>query len=316
MSQNVRCILLRLLIFPYFLIIILFGCGGNHLADINRLIDFDISPNGKDIIFSVLNNGKSSLFRSDITGRNSKLILSSDEGLSLYNPKISNDGENIIFIGEKKGSLKNSLWTSKIDGSDLRLLIDTTGLKIDFTFSTDNKLIYFTQAQEFAGYSPLAQKAPHKFDIYEYNILNKNISKISNFNEYGIYNISDVDAGRILLSIRGGDNGIFFYLKKQNQLHKIVTQNDSLRNSTGYSNPVFIDDKHIVCSSFYQLMLINLENKIEKCILSSTGTQFSEIRFNKATQRVFFKKNDETNDLYSINPDGSDLKKINFDLEQ
>lgn len=281
-----------------------------------RILNFDVSPNCDYIVFSLKKNGKSSIYRCDIDGKDVKLLFSSESNISFYKPRFSNNGKDLVFLGEIASvGTKNSIWSGRIDASGLTQLIDSTGLRGEAVYGLDDSIIYYSQAEDYAAYSPIGMKAPHNFNIYQMNLLDRKKVKLTNINAYTLYNIIDFDKERFLLTVRGGDEGLFFLTKKQeDKLDKIITTNDTLNNSTGYSNAVVLDKNNIICSSYYKLIVLNLLTKNERMILPSTGSHFKEIRYCNKGKKVFFTKNDNTNDLYCLNINDLDLTKIKIDI--
>ncbi|TDQ08059.1 TolB-like translocation protein [Pedobacter metabolipauper] len=281
----------------------------------NRLDSFDITADGKHIVFSRFFNGKIMLYKANIDGTDIKLLVDTTIDLDCKSPRFSPDGEEIVFIGYAGKSFKSSIWRVSINGDNLKQLTDTNSLKMEAIFSNDKKNIYYTLADEFKAYSPIARAAPHKFDVYSLDLHNNKIAKVTNLKAYSIYHITDVDSLTMVFNMGDKEGGIFFYGKRSGVLNRLVTKNDTLTNSTGYFDPAFIDQNHIICSSYYELVTIDLLSKYEKLILPSNGRQFTARRYNKKLNRIFFMKSDDEYTIQSINLDGTDLKEINIPFD-
>ncbi|MGJ1417975.1 hypothetical protein ACR79T_00010 [Sphingobacterium spiritivorum] len=291
------------------LVVLFFSCSSDKNKDVGELGRFDISNDGKFIIYSWLEGEKSSIYRVDVDGKNVKLLINSSDNISYFNPSCSSVDEQIILVGYSPKSLKSSLWISNIFGEKLKQITDSSTLKLEAIFSVDGESIYYTQANEYTGNSPIGRRAAHDFDVYELKPKSFETKKITNLNSYQITNILDIDSSQMLLTINDKDRGIFFLEKKSGNLSKIQTLNDTLRNSTGYSNPVLLNNNYVVCSSYYELAQIDLKKKIEKIILPSSGVHFKQIRYNKLLNSIFFIKQG-SNIIYRLNVDGTDLKEI------
>ncbi|MCJ0743673.1 TolB family protein [Pedobacter montanisoli] len=276
------------------------------------ILDFDIASDGQSIIFTWTNNGSSSIYKANVDGSNLHELFRAKDNLLTYLPRYSFDDSKVVFIRRIPSAKQSSVWILDIKKNNLKKVLDNNSLIIEATFSYDNKSLYFTKANDYAGYSPLSRKAAHDFDIYSLNLNNDNISKISNLNAYSLYHITDLNSDQILFAMRSKDDGVFLYNKKENKLKRIVTLNDTINNSKTYSNPVLIDNDVMVCSSYYELVKINMKTQTESQILSSTGTQFKDVKYNRKTNKLFFRKNDNSTNIYSVNIDGSDLKEISF----
>ncbi|WP_133576468.1 TolB-like translocation protein [Pedobacter metabolipauper] len=221
------------------------------------------------------------------------------------------------FLPKRNEPLLFSQGTIKIesDGGNLKQVTDTNSLKMEAIFSNDKKNIYYTRADEYAAYSPIGVAAPHKFDIYKLELNSNKITKITNLKAYSIYYLTDIDSLTMAFNMGDKERGIYFYEKRSEVLNRLVTKNDTLANSTLYSEPAFIDRNHIICNSNYKLVTIHLLSKYEKSILSSDGGQFIALRFNKKLNRIFFMKEDNEFLIRSINVDGTGLKEINVPFD-
>lgn len=285
------------------------GCASkNNEIEVNKLLDFDISPNGQSIVFSWLKeNSKATVYQAHIDGTEPHEIVHPSDSLSSYLPRYSHKGDKIVLVRRKFGAINSSIWITV--ANEFKQITDSNSLVIEAIFSHDDVNLYYSRANEYDSYSPLASKAAHGFDIYIFDLLKKESVKLSNLNAYSLHNITDLNKKEMLLSMHHENDGVFIYRKSKNVFDRIVALND-VYNSSGYSNPVVIDSVNIVCSSFYDLVDFNTVSKTEKQILASTGTHFKTIRFNKKLRKIFFQKRDDSNSIFSVNIDGSDLKEI------
>lgn len=287
------------------------SCFSDNKKSYDReLLDFDISSDGKSIIFSWGNNTNSAIYKSDINGNNSQELFHFHDSLSSYLPRYSPDGNKIVLIRRVPNVKQSSIWVVNTDGKGLKKIVDNKSLNIEAIFSYDGKSLYFTSANEFKNYSPMSRKAAHDFDIYSFDFDSKKIEKISNFNAYNLYHISSINNDDILFSMRDQAEGIFIYQKKLDKLNKIVVLNDTINHSQTYSNPILVNSDNIICSSYYEMVKIDLKAEKEKVILPSNGSQFKTIKYNPRISKIFFQKRDDRNSIYAINIDGSGLKEI------
>jgi len=295
----------------YFTCVLFFVACKNDNKSRLEITSFDISSDGNFIVFSQINSdNKSSLYKSRIDGSDIQL-LANKNNYSFFYPKITQDGKKIFFIGSNKNKMESSIWKIDIVKPSIEKIFEEKGFISEIILSKFNNNILYIKAKDYTSYSPIASKGKHDFDIYSMNIDSLNSKKISDLNAYSLSNIIEIDENKLLISQRGTEieNGIFFYNKNfKSELIKIETTNDTLRNSTGYTNPVLLDSHTLVCASYFQLMKIDLETKLEKQILSSNGYHFKQINYNKKLDRLFFIKRDKSNNLYSININGEDFK--------
>jgi len=93
----------------YALLFLLAGCGQNPNTELdNQIQDFDVSPDGNNIIVSWYSNKSSSIYTTAVDGTKPKLLLTSKDH-SLDGPRYSNDGKKVLFISGKLNELFNSL---------------------------------------------------------------------------------------------------------------------------------------------------------------------------------------------------------------
>lgn len=287
-----------------------FGCNKDG-ENMNELSSFDISPNGDFIVYSRIKNHKSSLYKAKIDGSDIKL-LASEEKYSFFNPKITLDGQYVFYIGSNEENMRSSIWKFNFDTGS-RKIFEDVGYISEIIFSRYNNNIFYIKAKEYDSYSPIVSRSFHNFDIYSLSDDTEKTKKISSLNAYGISDLQEFDENKFILSQRGvgSENGIFYYSDNfKTELKKITTTNDTLRNSTGYSNPVVLDNYSLICASYYQLVKIDLNTRLEKTILPSNGYHFKQINYNKKLKKIFFTKRDNTDNLYSIDINGGNFEAI------
>ncbi len=308
---------IKLLIFFFIAFILFVRCNytnsGNIVIKEKGIQNFDITPDGRNIIFSYFDNNRISIYKSNIDGSNVKLLINSQDGMVADNPRCSPDGKKIVFVSKKIDSLNSSISVAGINGDNISIVTDDFGLKIQAVFSKDGKSLFFIQANEYSAYSSVGVKAPHNFDIYKYEFGNRKVNRISNLSAYRLYNIEDIDNDRLLFDLRDEKNGIFFYNKFDFSLMRISTSNDTLRNSNDYSNPILVNSNRIVCSSNYDLVNIDLLEKKESLLSSTDGTHFNAVRYNAINQAIYFIKTDDKNVIQKIDLDGKEHSKIILD---
>lgn len=308
---NKRVGLIRLRLILLLVAVFMANCSHPKPSKVqDDLESFDISPDGKSLIFAWNVGGKPCLFQAKSDGRNPKLLVDSSKDIAVYKPRFSPDGRKIVFIGGIPDTFNSALWIVNLNGDSLKQITDTSGIKTEATFSNNGKNIYFAQANEYASYSPLASRAAHDFNIYSVVLSKGEVSKISNLKAYSLANISEVDSNRLILDIQGKESGVFFYEKGKSVLNKVSIKNDSLSYAKGYSNPILISNNNLICTSYYVLVNIDLKNQKEKVILPFDNSSIHNIRYHKKSGRLFFQKGGHSNYIYAMNPDGSGLKNI------
>ncbi len=112
-----------------------------------RINEFDVSPDGKKIVYSVTrysiaaNQGTSDLFIADIHGGDA-IHLTTFTG-SEFNPRFSPDGKKIGFIAEESGTPQ--LWEINLDGTNPKQISYVKDGINSFEYCPDGKKVYYTK---------------------------------------------------------------------------------------------------------------------------------------------------------------------------
>jgi Tol biopolymer transport system component len=280
-------------------------------------ISYDISADDEHILFSRVDNG-SSIYISNIDGTHSRKIIASTIDTSYYNPKYSPDGKKIVFIKNKRGSLNGSICVSDVKGLNIRQLTDNEHIVTEAIFSHNSDRIYFCMANVYRKYSPIGVAAPHDFDIYSIIIKTGNIEKISNLKLYSLHGISELDSINILMSSYTPEGSMFIFSKKDGKLNNLLPSNEPEEYKMPadiYSSPVYSKyTKLLAFTATLRLYVMGSMDKIAKRIFCNDhGSQLLQICPFKKTNRLMFSILHDSN-LYSINVDGSDIKKISLNI--
>lgn len=303
------------LIFAFFLA----NCGlGQDIRD-EGIENFDISPDGRQIVFSFLSNGMTSLHTVSADGGDGKAILKSDE-FSYTNPRYAPDGRSILFIGyDPKKVTNSSIFSSKADGGMVKQLTKGNEIITEAIFSgRGDSLIYYCKANEYQKHSPLGITNAHNFDIYSINTKNNQVTKLSNLDAYGVSSISEVQNDFMLFHIGAGEeSGIYtFEIGNPIRLKKISPTNKPRRDEQ-YGHPAF-DSFHnvLIFTAPYQLYKMNLTENIATLIFDSGDSNIQIIRLLESRQKILFKKEVGKNMLELIDYTGGNLKKIRINVRK
>lgn len=291
-----------------FFTVLVSGCSNDKQIISLGIGSFDITPDGKSIIYTFRKSARMLIYKANIDGTQSSLLVGDGVDIQYYNPNCSEDGKKLVFVGSKGGNVNSAVFTCNVDGSNLEKLTPDSALVMETIFSLNGDTVYFTQAGEYKNYSPIASKAPHMFDIYRINLKNKSISKRTNEAAYSMYGLADVDNNRWILNLNM--EGCYFYNKDGSGMEKIVIANDTLDNSKSFSDPVIIDEDNILASSYYRLVIVNHRNKTEKLVAPFNGRQIRTIRYNKILNKIFYTLDSDTSSIHSINLDGTGREDI------
>jgi Tol biopolymer transport system component len=282
----------------------------NQIQNYHGVEDFDVYKS--HLVFSYLKNGRSSLYLTNLINKKTIALFPSvgDDSYSL--PIFSPNGENIAFVKNRFEDFESQLYISNSNGSDIEILTNIEGVITEMSFSDDGLNIYFTKAQNFKKFSPIATDGFHDVEIYSINIETKIIQSISKSKFYGLNSISEIDNNCLLLGIQAGyEGGMFLFLKDSINLQKLIPTNDPRKDASLYFEPSY--SKKVNSIAFlapYELYYMNLVDKKAFLILSRIGkSDFGKIRF--LEKKIFFTVPNEDK-LYSISTNGKDLTEIIF----
>jgi hypothetical protein len=276
-------------------LILTFGCANE--SKVEEIFDFDISPDDRNIVFSLSDGRNVSLFSMKIDGDSTKLLLHSNDSISYSGVSYSGDGSSILFIKSYSDKiLKSSLCTAQRDGSNVRTQLMVNEIITEAIFSKNGKEIIFCKANQFDNYSPLARKSPHGFDIFSYGISTRTVKKITSLNAYNILHISEIDSTHLLFRVEAAQESAIYMVVKEHpeDLIRILPTN-RLREDYQYSNPVFNQNANVlIFTAPYELYSMNMTDKIASLIYDAKGLSPIQIvrTFNKE-KKVLFRESHE-----------------------
>jgi WD40 repeat protein len=101
---------------------------------------FDISPDGKRLVFTSTRTGKEGIWRADRDGTNQILLVTTERG-SVGSPRWSPDGKWIVYDGGVAGA--SGIHAVSADGGTTRQITTTTLKDTRPAVSPDGKWVYF-----------------------------------------------------------------------------------------------------------------------------------------------------------------------------
>lgn len=301
----------KFLLIVFALYVFLISCASTEIEPLeNGIQNFDVNPNGGLIVAWTINN-VTKLYKSNSAGYYSRVLTTEDknDSTSFFNPKISLDGLKIAFISRQPTELGGSIGLINMDGDSIKQLTDTSHIKLEMIFANDNNKIIFTQANDYTSYSPVGSTAAHNFDVYSIGLDGIGLRRITSLATYSMYGLAELDSNKIVFSdfSQSGRN-LYIYDTDKQKSSKIKTLKYSLAGENEYSSPIIISKNKLICLSFSRLTEINLVTNAERQILPALG-DLKFIRFNAKLNKLFFVKTNKNGVIYSINLDGSQLKR-------
>ncbi|UUV22653.1 TolB family protein [Paenimyroides aestuarii] len=309
MKKNIKKIVMLLICFT------MFNCNSDT-KEIGHLVTFDIDPLGNNLVFSWKTDDKTSIYKCDTDGKNVKKILENDS-LSYYAPRYSKEGDSIVFIAtDYPNSLLTSIGVWNVKENSGKLIVTDSLLKTEAVLSPAGNKLIFLGAKEYGNYSSIGRKAPHGFDIYELNIKNNLIKRLTNFNAYQMNHLNYMQKDKFTFSsFLDGKDGVFLYDDLVKNTSMITFKNDSLKSLNGFSKADYINDTELVYSSYYQVNLVDFRKGTSKKIYKSkSGNHISNLSYSKQLNKLFV--SEQKQDLiYALDLDGNLIKTIQLSFE-
>lgn len=303
---------MKYLKFCLILFIVLFGCSNNDIQHEDGFGNYDLSRDGKSIVFSWVINGKSEIYKSDIKGHNTEKIFSAENGASFFNPRYSNDGRMIVFVSNETNSLNSAVCTGDMTSRKIEMLTDTFSIKTEAIFSSDDKGIFFCAANEYGSNSPLARNSARGFDVYSINLSNGENTKVTNLNAYSLSGLSlNSDSVIAFHVFAGEDGGVFQYNLFTKMLHDRINADSKSDPPGAYRNPMFVGNGKMYCLAYGRLLLLDLKTNKGKVVFSS-NFNIANTRYSSKLHRIFFTRENSDGTIYSIDESGQDLKELNL----
>jgi len=289
-----------------------------NLNDSNkRMIGaFQLSKEDKFIYFNYFDGVSSSIYRVDTGWTNLKLLVPSMNGISFYNPRLSNDEKEMVLLGGQPYSNISAIFMADIDGSSLNRLTNGGEIITDAFFSGYNNEIIFCKADTVARYSPVGHSEPHGDDLYSLSLGNYKIKKLSNLNAYVLADVSELNRDGFLVYSYTGEGRMYYLSKsKPESLDKIYVKNDTKESPDFlYYHPLYSKKYNtFVFSGTFDLCTMDESCNAKSIFMDKDKKELNSYCLYNTQHRILFSLKGD-NCLYSINFDGTDLKKTEMKL--
>jgi len=234
------------------------SCGQDK--NVVEIQSFDISTDDRHIVLSCSYRGNTLLYKYDLEMKKVS-ILTTNKNFSYSYPVFFNENNRIIFV-RFDSKFESTLCISNSDGSGARQLLRSNGLIKEIIVAGDNKSVYYTQASDYAKYSPLGISDSHGFDLYSYTLLAKETKKMTKLNSYRIDGLTQIGTDTLLFRNEGIDNGILvFDISKNTIVGGVVPRNNPRHDSALYYSPRFsLAHQKLFLTAPYELYMMHLDN--------------------------------------------------------
>lgn len=167
-----------------------------------------LTPDKQTIVFSVLSESHSNLYKACVDGTGLAPIT---VGPTYdFDPAVSPDGTAVAFSHISDGN--GDICVIRMDGTGNHCI--TSGPSHDYNpaYSSDGKTIFFLRAEIYTNYSPIAHPAWHDVDIYSVNSDGKELTRITAERNYKLNDLSINGTGDTLMVMAGTHEDSPFWL--------------------------------------------------------------------------------------------------------
>ena len=295
----------------------------------NNVVGFVISKNDKTILFASNNrqSHSASIYIMHTDSFKARQLIAGTKELSFFNPSYSPDEKKIIFVGYFNRNVNNSaVFIANADGTGLQQLTPGNEIIKQAFFSIfDSTVILYTKADTYRANSPFATVAAHGMDIYSYNLKSQESKNVTGIISYALYDISEADSTHLMFTIPSGGprGGMFFFDRKSKGLNKMIPNIDpkispnidSLTFANSCHMPRFSKEYNLLgFKTSFELYLMDFETKTIKLVHRHQPMLwvFDDFAFFHNRKEIIFGVS-SLDELYSINFNGTELKKIEIE---
>jgi Tol biopolymer transport system component len=252
---------------------------------------FDLSPDGKSIVLSVMKGENAVLYLFSLTDH--QLTPLTDAKGYYARPVYSPKGDEVVFLSKGSHAETSMLCSINLQTKQVKQLTDDKLYVTEAAFLPDGKGILLCGAGAITNYSPMARRAPHDLDLYSIGRDGSQMKRLTNFHAYQLSGISPNQKGDTILF--GGAEGIYLLSLADTIQTKVEAVNNP-RPEIGeafYGTPAYsVDHQQISFIAPYQLYVLNLNNKKCEEVWSSFGKDEQAMpifsRFNGADHTLIF----------------------------
>ncbi|MGO8673052.1 MAG: TolB family protein [Capsulimonadaceae bacterium] len=237
MKTGAVCLLL-LLAFCFCLRISSCGTGWPQTGNVKKAVDgtayasFDLSPDGKTVVFAGIGNGGKDLYLLDLRSRHVSRLASTPDYEN--DPAYSPDGKSVIYEDAVSLDKPRYLFIRSIDGKHVRQL--TSGTPTEDTrpsFSRDGKRVVFTRSSTYRSQSR-GEDTWDNSDVYVADVNGRNLKRLTTLNSHSdIVPTFTPDGKHIIFAYfddnQGDSHGVQVDLSGHGALHSVVQLAGGLR---------------------------------------------------------------------------------------
>lgn len=321
------------------------GLGAYLINGVNSAQWFgrpSFSPDGKYLLFSYKKGFSENIYLINRNG--SELTkLTSLKGKN-YHPAFSPDGERIVFAHSdtlKHGESSN-LYLMNSDGSEQKVLTEGPEHDQAPVFFKDGNRIYFLRSTLFKSYSPFYGANWHDVDIYSINPDGTNLKRETKFAAYSL-SLPDISPDGKQILMENTDSLFMFAIDNPKQVEPVHPDFESYLKMEGLklaekeseyfmslSHPTFAPDGRSIIfvwttgttndKGYFEYELYRMDEETDQVSqLTNLHKAVSYPSYSLDGKEIVFVFDphwpvSSPNELWIMNQDGSNLKKLNISL--
>lgn len=296
-------------------------CQTGAVNNVINVSGFDISKDDNYVLMACRDKICQSIYLMNCETNKARVLVQGTKNLDYFNPQYSQDGKKIIFIGKfNKGVDNTAVFIANSNGTEVKQITKGNEIINQAIFSNyDSSIVMYIKANTYENYSPFAPKQTHKMDVYSVNLNDTSINRITHMDAYAIWEISELDSANLLMHLPAGlDGGMFLYNKNTRNFNRIVPANDPRKKASQYYTPKYSEQFNMLgIIAPYELYLMDMNTKMASLVYRPGPTEklrhVDDFCFFHSTKKILFEI--DKGGLFSVNFDGTDLKRIDIKLE-
>lgn len=272
-----------------FLIILVIGCSDEGWD--GKLGSSFHYQEGKFVV-TYFEDNVGSLYFYDLKTDSAQQITFPETGGDL-DPRLSRDGSRVLFKRYRKFDYSSSpdLIILELKTGEETVVLENESLLLEAVFSNNGDRIYYTKAMEFKNYSPIARKAPHDIDVYEFDIKSGRKVSLTSLSAYDIRNLRTIENNDslIMVTLPSEKEGPVYISVLSGEVIPLVLKGTPRKPVYSWLNIFSISADSALYIAPYELYSHSFKNDTSKFLLRSpTNNHFINAYGSSKGDEIFF----------------------------
>lgn len=275
---------------------------------------FDVSDDDRKVVFSFKEDQSTSISILDLTSKKTKKIIEGSPEWAYGDPFFVKGDSLILYVKLRNNVQSSAICLFNINYNYEECIYSDEQVILEAFMLNQDELV-FTKASEYSKSSPIGMKNAKGMDLYKFNMKNRKVSKLTDYNFYRINNIGIIDS-EIIFDVKDSRyNGLYKYSFIEDSLIDISPTNDPREGKKYYSNPVFskLDGKIYFTAPYQIYKMDRLENLADLVLDKGNGIITDLMPLALSNEIIFIKQRDAN--FYLMNLDSKQIETIDFLIE-